>query len=259
MAPTSQHSPSDNEPVLSSVADGVLTVTLNRPDDNNRMDRRTTAAIIAAIERAEVDATIRVIVITGHGAYFCGGGRPDGHPNGTLKQRSAYALAFVQMQEAMARANVPIVAKVSGHCVAGGMSLLSFCDLAVASDDVEFGYPEVNYGQFPALALAVAIPMMPPKEAFDILYSGDRFGAARARELRLVNKVVPRSELDQTVATYTAMLASKNQVSIGLGRRAYYAMTPMSPASRLEYAQTFLMTLLAAEGTGQVPPPAPHP
>ncbi|MCO5092915.1 enoyl-CoA hydratase/isomerase family protein [Bosea sp. (in: a-proteobacteria)] len=244
--------------VLTDLHNGVLTVTLNRPEDNNRIDRRTTAAIIAAIDRAATDKAVRVIVVTGAAPYFCGGGRPDGHPHGTLEQRSAYALAFVQMQEAFARANVPIVARVGGHCVAGGMSLLSFCDLAVAADDVEFGYPEVNYGQFPALALAVLIPMVPPKEAFDILYSGDRFSAARALELRLVNKVVPRSGLDAAVAEYIAMLKSKNQVSVGLGRRAYYAMTPMTPASRLEYAQTFLMTLLAAEGTGQVPPPAKH-
>ncbi len=192
-------------------------------------------------------------MVTGKGDYFCGGGRPDGHPNGTLRQRTDYALAFVHMQETMARCRVPIVARVGGHCVAGGMSLLSFCDLAVAADDVQFGYPEINYGQFPALALAVAIPMMPPKEAFDILYSGDRFGADRARQLFLVNKVVTRGELDDVVGAYVDMLISKNQVSMGLGRRAYYAMTPMTPASRLEYAQTFLMTLLAAEGTGQVP------
>ena len=83
--------------------------------------------------------------------------------------------------------------------------------------------------------------------------SGDRFDADRARELRLVNKVVPRGDLDAAVKAYTDMLISKNQVSIGLGRRAFYAMVPMTAASRLEYAQTFLMTLLSAEGTGQVP------
>jgi enoyl-CoA hydratase/carnithine racemase len=243
------------EPVLTSIADGVLTVTLNRTDDNNRMDRRTMAAIVEGIERAKEDDGIRVIVLTGAGDYFCGGGRPDGHPHGTLKQRSAYALGFVQMQEAMARSDVPIVARVGGHCVAGGMSLLSFCDLAVAADDVEFGYPEVNYGQFPALALAVVIPMMPQKEAFDILYSGDRFAASRARDLRLVNKVVPRAQLDAAVAEYVAMLKSKNPVGLGLGRRAYYSMVPMTPSSRLEFAQTFLTTLLSAEGTGRVPPP----
>jgi enoyl-CoA hydratase/carnithine racemase len=247
--------------VHTSLDDGVLTVTLDGPDDNNRMNRSTMAAIVTAIESAEDDRSIRVIVVTGKGAYFCGGGRPDGHPNGTLRQRSAYALGFLKMQEAMARASVPIVARVGGHCVAGGMSLMSFCDLAVAADTVEFGYPEVNYGQFPALALAVVIPMVPPKEAFDILLSGDRFGARRALDLHLVNKVVPPAELDAAVAAYTTMLKSKNQVSVGLGRRAYYAMAPMTPASRLEYAQTFLMTLLAAEGTGQVPGASgtPHP
>jgi enoyl-CoA hydratase/carnithine racemase len=245
--------------VLVTQDNGVLTLTLNRPDDNNRINRRVMAAMIAAFERAESDKSIRVIVLTGTGAYFCGGGRPDGHPHGTLDQRSAYALSHVQLHEAMARASVPIVARVAGHCVAGGMSLLSSCDLAIAADHVEFGYPEVNYGQFPALALAVAIPMFPPKEAFDLLYSGERFGAERARALHLVNKVVKPDEVDATLAGTIDMLKSKNQVAVGLGRRAYYAMLPMTPASRLEYAQTFLMTLLAAEGTGQVPPPQPKP
>jgi enoyl-CoA hydratase/carnithine racemase len=241
--------------VLIGRDDAVLTITLNRPRDNNRINRRVMAAMTAALESVDHDKSIRVIVLTGNGDYFCGGGRPDGHPHGTLDQRSAYALAHVQLHEAMARTSVPIVARVAGHCVAGGMSLLSSCDLAVAADHVEFGYPEVNYGQFPALALAVAIPMFPPKEAFDLLYSGERFGAERARALYLVNKVVPRDQVDGTLASMIAMLKSKNQVSVGLGRRAYYAMQPMTPASRLEYAQTFLMTLLSAQGTGQVPPP----
>ncbi len=241
------------QPVLSSLADGVLTVRLNRPDDNNRMDRRTMAAIVQAIGQADGDESVRVIVITGNDDYFCGGGRPDGHPHGTLRQRTDYAMGFIEMQESMARSRVPIVARVSGHCVAGGMSLLSFCDLAVAADDVQFGYPEILYGQFPALALAVLVPMVPPKEAFEILYSGDRFDARRARDLRLVNRVVPRAALDEAVGAFVDMLKARNQVSMGLGRRAYYAMAPMTPASRLEYAQTFLMTLLAAEGTGQVP------
>ena len=70
------------DPVLTDFSDGVLTVTLNNPSDNNRMDRRTMAAIVAAIDRAATDKTVRVIVVTGADPYFCGGGRPDGHPAG---------------------------------------------------------------------------------------------------------------------------------------------------------------------------------
>ena len=233
-------------PVLTKLEGGVLTMTLNRPEDHNRMDRRTMAAIHDAMDEAENDSSVRVVVITGQGDYFCAGGRVDGHPKGTLKQRLDYAQAFCSMQERMGRVSVPIVAAVTGHCIAGGMSLLSFCDIGIAADDVEFGYPEVNYGQFPALALAMLIPLVPPKRAFDILYSGHRFTARTALEYGLLNQVVSRKEVDEAVADYARMLKAKNPVAVGLGRRAYYAMVPMTPASRLQYAQAFLTTLLQA-------------
>ena len=239
-------------PVAITFDDGVLTVRLDRPDDHNRMDRATMAAITAAMDRADDDAAIRVVVVTGTNEYFCAGGRVDGHPHGTLKQRLDYAQAFCSMQERIARVGVPVIARVNGHCIAGGMSLLSFCDVAFAAEGVEFGYPEVNYGQFPALALAVLVPMVPPKRAFDLLYSGRRFNAATALELGLVNRVVPMAELDAVVSGYARMLASKDRTAVGLGRRAYYAMVPMTPESRLKHAQTFLVTLLHAT-TGAVP------
>ncbi len=240
------------EPVATSLDGGILTVRINRPEDHNRMDRATMAAIAGAVARANDDEAIGVIVITGEGDYFSAGGRVDGHPHGTHKQRMDYARAFCEMQESLSRAAVPIVARVAGHCIAGGMSLLSFCDVAFAADHVEFGYPEVNYGQFPALALAMLIPMVPSKVAFDLLYSGHRFAAAQAKELNLVNAVVPADALDGVVADYAAMLMTKDRTAVGLGRRAYHAMLPMTPASRLEYAQTFLATLLGAT-SGRVP------
>lgn len=240
-----------SQPVLTAVEDGILTVTLNRPDDHNRMNRETMAAISGAFDLAE-DPDIRVAVVTGAGDYFCAGGRVDGHPHGTLQQRLDYAQAFCAMQERLARSSVPIIARVNGHCIAGGMSLLSFCDIAFAADTAEFGYPEVNYGQFPALALAVLVPMVPAKRAFDLLYSGRRFAAADALAMNLVNGVVAAAELDQTVLDYARMLMTKDRTAMALGRRAYHAMVPMTPASRLQHAQTFLATLLQAT-SGAVP------
>lgn len=241
------------DPVLTTVEDGVMTLQFNRPHDNNRMDSATMARIVAGFDQAEADTSVRLIIVTGDDTYFCGGGRPDGHPNGTLEQRVAYSKLFIRMQEAFARASVPVIARVTGDCVAGGMSILSFCDLAVASEDALFGYPEVKYGQFPALALAVLVPMMAPKDAFEILYSGDRFAASRALELRLVNRVVPRDQVDAAMAEYIESIRAKNRVSVGLGRRAYYAMQPMDPSARLDYAQTFLLAMQSTPGTGQVP------
>ncbi|MBL8698010.1 MAG: enoyl-CoA hydratase/isomerase family protein [Alphaproteobacteria bacterium] len=234
-------------PLKTSVIDGVMNVTLNTPDDHNRMDRRMMAAIVEAMEAADADTSVRVIVLTGAGEFFCAGGRVDGWPKGTLKQRTDYAQAFCSMQERMGRTAAPIIAAVTGHCTAGGMSLLSFCDLAVASDDVEFGYPEAKKGQFPALALAMLVPMMPSKRAFDLLYTGERFTAAEALNLMLVNKVVKRAQVVDEVERYVAAIKRLNPTAVGLGRKAFYAMVPMSPPQRLSYAQSFLTTMLLAE------------
>ena len=238
-----------NPLVTSTLDNGVLTVTLNRPDDRNRIDRAMMEALVAAMEAADANPAVAVIVLTGAGDYFCAGGRVDGYPEGTLKERSDYAQAFCNMHDRMGRTAAPIVAAVTGHCTAGGMSLLSFCDLAVASDDVEFGYPEATNGLFPALALGVLIPLVPPKRAFQMLLTGERFSAHEALELSLVNRVVPRADVMSAVQEYVTAIKRLNRTAVALGRRAYYAMLPMTPASRLQYAQTFLTTMLGAEET----------
>jgi enoyl-CoA hydratase/carnithine racemase len=234
------------DPLIVQLEGGVLTVTLNTPEDHNRMDRRMMTGLYDAMDRADGDSSVRVLVVTGAGEYFCAGGRVDGHPHGTLKQRQDYAQAYCQMQDRFGRLSVPTIAAVNGHCIAGGMSLMSFCDLAIAAEDAEFGYPEVKYGQFPALALAMLIPVVPQKRAFEMLYFGDRFSAQQALALNLVNRIAPRAELDEAVGEFARVLIQRNQTAIGMGRKAYYAMTPMTPASRLQYAQQFLMALLQA-------------
>lgn len=238
-----------SERVTRSVVDGVMTVTLNRPDEHNRMDRAMMDAIVAAMDEADGDTSVGTIILTGAGEYFCAGGRVDGYPHGTLKQRSDYAQAFCNVHDRMGRTAAPIIAAVAGHCTAGGMSLLSFCDLAVASEDTEFGYPEATHGLFPALALGMLLPLVPPKRAFHMLLSGERFSAPEALRLELVNQVVPKDQVMAAVGRYVASIKRLNPTAVALGRRAYYAMQPMTPASRLQYAQTFLTTMLGAEET----------
>ena len=238
-----------SERVTRSVVDGVMTVTLNRPDEHNRMDRAMMDAIVAAMDEADGDTSVGTIILTGAGEYFCAGGRVDGYPHGTLKQRSDYAQAFCNVHDRMGRTAAPIIAAVTGHCTAGGMSLLSFCDLAVASEDAEFGYPEATHGLFPALALGMLLPLVTPKRAFHMLLSGERFSAPEALRLELVNQVVPKDQVMAAAGRFVASIKRLNPTSVALGRRAYYAMQPMTPASRLQYAQTFLTTMLGAEET----------
>ncbi len=224
----------------------MVTITINRPEDDNRIDRATMDAIAAALARADADPSVRAAVITGRGDYFCAGGRIDGYPSGTVHDQLAFGAAFTFLQERMGRARVPLIAAVAGHCVFGGMSVLDACDLAIAVDTAEFGYPEITAGLFPMLAMAVARRGLPAKVAFDLFYSGRRIPAHEALTLHLVNEVVPRDRLWPSVRATVSMLASKSAAALTLGRRAFHAMGAMDPRAALAYAETTLVAMLRA-------------
>jgi enoyl-CoA hydratase len=219
---------------------------INRPDDQNRIDMATMDAMIAGIGEIDRDASVRSLVITGRGEYFCAGGRIDGYPVGSVQDQLDYARSFTVMTERLGRSRVPIVAAVNGYCLAGGMSLLEACDLAIAADTAEFAYPEIENGLFPMLAMAVARRGLPPKIAFDLYYSGRRMGAAEALRLDLVNAAVPAGELWDAVRKRVAALEARSGAAIMVGRQAFYAMGNMTTTSALEYAQAALVVSLRA-------------
>lgn len=219
---------------------------INRPDDQNRIDMATMDAMIAGIGEIDRDASVRSLVITGRGDYFCAGGRIGGYPVGSVQDQLDYARSFTVMTERLGRSRVPIVAAVNGYCLAGGMSLLEACDLAIAADTAEFAYPEIENGLFPMLAMAVARRGLPPKIAFDLYYSGRRMGAAEALRLDLVNATVPAGELWDAVHKRVAALEARSGAAIMVGRQAFYAMGNMTTTSALEYAQAALVVSLRA-------------
>jgi enoyl-CoA hydratase/carnithine racemase len=225
---------------------GAMVLEIDRPDDNNRIDMATMGAMSAAITAAEQDRAIRALIITGKGGYFCEGGRIDGYPTGTTLDQLEYARAFTVLQERMARARMPIVGAVNGHCFAGGMSLLEACDIAIAVETAEFGYPEIRGGLMPMLAIAVARNNLPPKLAFDLFYTGRRMTADEALAMHLVNRVVPADALWTEVFEVVGALAANSAAAMMVGRQAFYAMGNMSKTSALEYGHTALIAMLNA-------------
>ena len=215
----------------------TVILTIDRPADQNR---------IAKIGEIDRDLSVRSLVITGNGAYFCAGGRIGGYPDGGVQDQLDYARSFTVMTERLGRSRVPIVAAVNGYCLAGGMSLLEACDLAIAIDTAEFAYPEIENGLFPMLAMAVARRGLPPKVAFDLFYSGRRMSAAEALRLNLINAAVPAHELWSAVQQRVAALEARSGNAMMVGRQAFYAMGGMTTTSALEYAQAALVVSLRA-------------
>ena len=164
---------------------------MRRPEHGNRVSRQMAEEMAAALENARQSAEVGACVLTGHGDVFCLGGDYQG-AGPTDAGRHAFARAFIDMAQAMARLGKPLIAAVNGNAHAGGFSLVVACDMAVVAEDATLGLPEVAKGLFPFLALAIVKDALPKKMLFDIVYRARLMDAAEAKGLHVVNEVVAR-------------------------------------------------------------------
>ncbi len=215
-------------------ADGILTVTLADIENRNALGAPVVDGLHEAILRANDDPEIRVVVVTNEGNTFCAGAN--------LKQAAGASEApapRVGLEELLAqiqRSPTPIVGKIRGHVVGGGNGLAAALDIAIAQDDVKFGFTEVRLGVAPAIISVVCLPKMRRGEALEAFLRGNRFTAARAAELGLISRAVPAEALDATVDEVVADLRLGGPNALGAAKRLVYEV----PA--LEQAQAFAWT-----------------
>ena len=191
------------------VATGVATLTLNRPEKRNALNRELVTALKKALARASADTEARVVVITGAGKDFCSGAdlaeleriSQMGDEENLADARSLGAV-FV----AMRRLPKPVVAVVRGRALAGGCGLATACDLVLAHEGAGFGYPEVQHGFVPAMVMAVLRRKVTEGRAFELVVRGHRIDAAEARRVGLVNEIFPGASFEDDVDAYLAEL-----------------------------------------------------
>lgn len=223
----------------------VAVLTLKRPDAGNRITQVMAEQIVAALEDARRDPQILGCVLTGHGEVFCLGGDYQG-AGAAIADRLEFGRAHIDVFDAMARLGKPLVAAVNGHAHAGGFSLVLACDLAFIADGATLGLPEASHGLFPFLALAVARDALPRKVLFEIIYDGRLLSATEAKDLHLVNRVVPRDEvLPQAIAAVERAARGSPNILM-LGRDLYYAMGGQTPEHALDQARFALASALGA-------------
>ena len=239
----------DAPPVLYDVDRGVARITINRPEARNALSQEVMLGLLDAFERARRDDAVRVLVLTGAGdKAFCAGGDLGGR---ALQQgfldRHHDRRTFADLFRRMNALGKPILARVRGHCLAGGFGLALGCDLVVASDDASFGTPEVKRGLMPMMIMATIFRNVGRKKGMELLLTGDRISAAEAERLGLINYAVPAAELDAKVDELAAKVAAMSPAIVRLGRDAFYAMSDMSFEQALEYLQTMLTVNVGTE------------
>jgi enoyl-CoA hydratase/carnithine racemase len=218
-------------------ADGIAHLTLNRPQARNALSVALLDALERAIAAIAEDASVKVVVIGGAGPAFCAG--HDLREVRANPDRAGLEALFMQCSRvmlALTRLPKPVIARVHGVATAAGCQLVATCDLAVAAATARFATPGVNIGLFcstPMVALSRAIGRKP---AMEMLLTGELIAAERARELGLVNRVVPEDGLDEAVHALAASIATKSPLTLAIGKEAFYRQAELDLEAAYAYA-----------------------
>jgi enoyl-CoA hydratase len=224
------------EQVLLSTDGRVATVTLNRPEQRNPLSATMLRDLGAAFGWCKDEPDVRVVVLTGAGRVFCAGADLssfDGDRSGLEKFRSRDL--FVDLFLLMADLGKPIVGRINGHALAGGLGLACSCDILVAADAATFGTPEINVGIWPMMIQAILSRNIPRKVLLEMEMLGERWTASQLASLGVINRVVPLEQLDSTVNEIAHALAKKSPVAMRLGRDSFYRHQDMDFRAALHY------------------------
>lgn len=207
--------------------DGVLTVTLNRPDKRNAIDSEMVGALSAELERAELDQDVAVVVIRGAGKDFCAGADLAellASVDQTLEQNNADAARLGAVFTSLRSLPKPVVAVVHGRALAGGCGLAGACDMVLAHEDAVFGYPEIQRGFVPAMVMAMLTRSVGEKIAFDLVATGRLLSASAAMDIGLVSRVVGAASFDEEVAGIVGQLASSSPTALALIKKQLHEL-----------------------------------
>lgn len=235
--------PQSEEAALYAVSDRVAKITINRPQARNALNAEVLALLSRFIDEAAGSREVGAIVLSGAGGQaFCAGADLAGSFSGEQ--------SFLELHEGrgelarlvlkMHRCKKPILAAVEGYCLAGGLGLCLACDIVIASDDSQFGLPEIQRGLWPFMVTAILIRNIGRKRALELCMTGERISAKEAERIGMINHCVPKAEFEDRVREMARRLASFSPAVMGLGKDAFYTIADMSFEASLEFLKSQL-------------------
>lgn len=227
----------DYQKIIYSIDQAVARITLNRPDKRNALDDGIVSEFKDALRAAREDQSVRVVLVTGAGKDFCSG----------ADLASLQRISEAGVEESMASARVmgelfiemrryphPIIAAVRGRALAGGCGLATACDIVLAAESAQFGYPEVNIGFIPAMVMAILRRSVSEKRAFELITRGEIMNATTALEIGMINRVFPDDQFESAVENYVAQMAGKSASAVSLAKNLLYHMDGMTFETAIE-------------------------
>ena len=214
-----------SQPVVTSLDRGILSITLNRAEKRNAINAASVELLHQFLEQADIDANVRVVLIRGAGKDFCAGADLEellASADQTPDQNEASAYRLGQIFERIRTLPKPVVALVQGRALAGGAGLATACDLVLASDTAQLGYPEIQRGFVPAMVATLLQRATGEKFALDLILTGRLLGAEEARVAGLISRVVPAGQLEQEGIALAVRLAGSSATALALTKRVFF-------------------------------------
>lgn len=219
----------------------VETITLDNPEKRNAIGPRMTNELLWALEEARSDSHVRTIVLTGAGKAFCSGGDFAEMTSGVAPSALPHKGDYADLLLSLSRSDKPIVARVNGVAMGGGLGIVAASTFAIATREVKLGTPEIDVGLFPMMIMAVLARHVPRRRLLQMMLLGERLGPDEALRLGLLNEVVDPPDLDAAVKRTTDAIARKSPLTVRLGLRAFAAQDELD----LEHALPLLRERLA--------------
>jgi methylglutaconyl-CoA hydratase len=213
--------------LVASLDGGILTLTLNRPDKRNALSSELIDLLHQAIERAELDAAVRAVVLRGAGKDFCAGADLEellASADRSPAENEAAALRLGTLFGRIRLLPKPVIAMVQGRALAGGAGLATACDLVIAGAGAQLGYPEIQRGFAPAMVMALLRRLVGEKIALDLVLTGRAVSADEARNMGLLTRVVPDSELERATMALAAGLAASSATALAFTKQLFYQL-----------------------------------
>jgi enoyl-CoA hydratase len=226
----------------------VAIVTVNRPEKMNALNEEVRARLLATMAELEADDGVGVVVVTGAGEKAFIAGADIGEFAGRTPLDQRHAMRQPRIFEAMAVFPKPVIAMINGFCLGGGCELAMSCDLRVASEKARFGQPEINLGLIPGGGGTQRMPrLIGLGQAMRLILSGEMIGATEAREIGLVELVVPHAELRAKTLELAGKIASKSPLTLRIAKEAVRASQRLAIEEGILYERDLFCLCFSTE------------
>ena len=241
----------EDQAVRYRVSGGVATLTMDQPHNRNALTPALLGGLADGLAAALANDAVGAIELTHTGPAFCAGADLSGTPKPKQRRKE---LGLADVLEDIQDATKPVVARIAGHCVGGGIGLAAACDISIAGSEAKFAFTEVRVGVAPAIISVVCLPKIRRADALELFLSGERISAARAAEVGLINRAVPADDLDAEVAAVLARLLAGGPSALAAAKRLVYTVPGLERkaafARTTELSQSLFASAEAAEAGG---------